>query len=163
MKKGVSVVLIIGFILIAVGVGLDACSDIKEAVNNMTTSKTQEDYGLNITVDSVEDKSTIGSGFTETTTSDNFIVISLTIENTGDEAWDVNVTAFELVADDKEYSCSDEALLAVDDHMYLDNLNPGISKSYKLVYETPFQHTDKECKLKVIDNAFTNKYFYVDL
>lgn len=111
-------------------------------------------------VTSVEDTSTIGESYD---TDNNFIVLTIKIDNAGKEAYDVNSLRFKLIADDAEYENYSNALFALEDALYLDKINPGISKEYKIVYETPFTHTEKNCKLKILDRAFSNRGIFINL
>lgn len=41
--------------------------------------------------------------------------------------------------------------------MYMDTINPGISKEYVIIYATPTTTTETECMLKIKSNGFSDK------
>lgn len=111
-------------------------------------------------VTSIEDTTAISDRHN---TDDNFIVLTIKIDNAGKEAYDVNCMRFKLIADDAEYKHYSNTVFALEDALYMDTLNPGISREYRLVYETPFTHTEKNCKLKILDSAFSNRGIFINL
>lgn len=160
MKGSKVLVLIVGIILILNGVntirkGVAPKSDTAAVVEQTIESKN----GVTFSVSEVTDTNKIGDSLT---TDNNFIVVKVKIDNQSDEAYDVNALRFKLMADSTEYEYCADAILYMDDAMYMESLNPGLSKEYEIAYETPFQHTEKECKLKILDNAFSNNSIVID-
>ena len=113
--------------------------------------------GVAFRVLSVDNVKNVGSGMFEEVTEDNYIVISLEISNNSNEPYDVNVLRFALVCDGKEYQCDDNALLTVDNHMYMDTVNPDLSKEYSLLYEVPTTTDESEYVLKIEPVGFSDK------
>lgn len=162
MKKSDIFVFIIGILLIIYGVGkfINGFSNVNESSNGSIGEYVSDKNEVRFCVTSVEDTSTIGESYA---TDNNFIVLTIKIDNAGKEAYDVNSLRFKLIADDAEYENYSNALFALEDALYLDKINPGISKEYKIVYETPFTHTEKNCKLKILDSAFSNRGIFINL
>lgn len=139
----------------------DTASDVLDTNDNnveQSTSKVKDSVsnkkGVIFNIISVEDNSSIGDeSYMEYSTDNNFIIININIENQSDESYDVNALNFKLIADDKEYAYYPNAVTALKNVLWIDNINPGISKEYTAVYETPFVHTDKDCQLKILNNS----------
>ena len=120
--------------------------------------------GVEFCVTSVNEAKTIGSDYSKITTENNFIVVSIRITNNSREAYDVNCSHFVLTENGNEYECYSDALLRVENHMYLDTINPFISGEYVIVYEVPGTLEEREWQMKIIHNVFSDKDFvYVNL
>lgn len=161
MRKMRVLCAIIGLVLVVDGVhtvykALNIGST-KTAVTSVEESATDKN-GVDFSVTSVRDTNSIGD---YCTTDNNFVIVTVKIDNTGDEAYDVNTLRFKLVADDKECEYYENGVLALDNAMYMDTINPGLSKEYEIAYETPFTHTEKDLQLKILENAFSNNAVYV--
>lgn len=139
----------------------DASAPVSYAIGQPVTDKD----GVQFTVTSVQDATTIGDeGYYPATTSNNFVVVNIQITNGSKEAYDVNSLRFLLLADGEEHEYAEDTVFAKENMLSLDTLNPGLSKEYCIAYETAFKHTDKDCRLKILSNAFSNQdYVYIDL
>ena len=113
--------------------------------------------GVSFRVLNADNVKEIGSDILEVVTENNFIVLSVEISNKSNEPYDVNILRFVLICDGKEYQCDDEALLAVENHMYLDTINPDLSDEYTLVYKVPTTTNENEYVLKINPVAFSSK------
>ena len=114
-------------------------------INEVVSDK----YGVSYCVTSVDNLKTIGSGIWEETTEYNFVVLSITITNNGKEPYDANALKFVLVCDGREYEYATNGYLTYDNIMSSDTINPGITKEFRLVYETPTATTESEYKLRI--------------
>ncbi len=133
--------------------------DTKSTVASVEESATDK-KGVSFSVTSVRDTNAISENHT---TANNFIIVTVKIDNSGDDAYDVNTLRFKLIADDKEYEYDADAVLYLDNAMFMDTLNPGLSKEYNIAYETPFPHTEKDMKLEILDNAFSSNAVYIQV
>ena len=130
----------------------------KEAVESvMMNESVSDENGINFSVVSVDNKNIVGSNFTEVTTENNFVILTILIANESDEPYDVNSLRFVLIANDKEYQYCEDTLFAVENSMYMDTINPGLSKEYVIIYETPTTTMETEYILKIKSNGFSDK------
>lgn len=108
-------------------------------------------------VNNIVDEKSIGEGSFKRETENNFVVITVKVTNNSNKVYDVNSLRFLLTDGKNEYQYFTDALMAVDDHMYMDSINPGISREYKLVYETPSDSAETDYKLKILPVGFDKK------
>ena len=108
-----------------------------------------DENNVEFTVVEVENVKSVGSGYENVTTSNNYVVVTIRINNKGTEPYDVNGLRFLLVSNGKEYEYSNETLFSYDNYLYLDTINPGIVKEYTIVYETPDTTYESEYLLKI--------------
>ena len=106
---------------------------------------------------SVENTQTVGDGFMQATTENNFIVLNVKITNNGKEAYDVNALRFVLLDGENEYEYSEDTIFSFENYLSTDTLNPGIGREYVIVYETAFTSDSKDCQLRILSNAFSEK------
>lgn len=101
---------------------------------------------VTFTVNGVEESNEIKSGneFIENaTTEGKFIIVDVKIENSQKEALTINSNFFKIKTDDEtEYEAvtDGEVIMAMGDDMgdfFLEQINPGLSKSGKVVFEVP--------------------------
>ena len=120
--------------------------------------------GVSFCVTDVKNATSIGEGIGSVSTENNFVIVTIKITNDGNESYDVNSLNFVLIEGEKKYECYLDALTALESLMYLDNINPGLSKEYDIVYETPFTSNEKDCRLRISNNAFSSSnYVYISL
>ena len=96
------------------------------------------------TVDGVEETDQISSGnefIDDVTTSGKFVILDVTVENNKNDSITINSSFFTIYTDDgKEYDVNSdgEVMMAMGDAMddfFLTKINPGLSKSGKIVFE----------------------------
>lgn len=118
------------------------------AINEFITNRD----GVAFCVTKVENLQSVGSGYFPATTENNFVVVTITIFNNGTEPYDVNSSRFVLMNGEIEYEDDTSAALSVDNGMFMDTINPGLTKEYVLAYETPMttQECDFQLKIKYI-------------
>ena len=120
--------------------------------------------GVVFCVTNVKNSKSLGSGYSKITTDNNFVVVTVKITNNGTDPYDVNPLHFTLIEGDKEYEYANEALLSLENVMFLDTINPSLSDEYKIVYETPTTTEQSEYKLKINRNVFQkNNNTYITL
>lgn len=158
MKKGNVGGIIIGIILLiagfyrvfdglggVIGDKIPVATTPPAAINEFVADRD----GVEFCVTKVENQKSIGSGYSEVTTENNFVVVTITIRNNGTEPYDVNSGRFVLMNGEIEYQDDLEALYAFDNAMFMDTINPGLSKEYTIVYETPMETQDGDFRLKI--------------
>ncbi|MBO4380924.1 MAG: DUF4352 domain-containing protein, partial [Clostridia bacterium] len=97
------------------------------------------------------------------TTNYNYVVITIKISNKGKESWDPNPNYFTLLLNDNEYDYN-SATYYLDDGMTSTNeVNPNISKTYRIAFETPTQTTEDIYKLKIKYSIISSDYVTVIL
>jgi hypothetical protein len=96
-------------------------------------------------VNDVANRTEIKANNSHLKTDFNYVVIKLSIQNTGNTAIQVDSSMFKLVSNDgKEYSYDEAGTLIINNGTLMKKqLNPGISSSGYLVFEVP-NSTDKE-------------------
>ena len=170
MKKAIGFV--IGLVMICLGVCQIASVFVKpelkeqkvleQSDNIFIGDVTTDDSGVEFKVESVENVKKVGSGFYEITTENNFVVVQLSITNNNNEPYTLNALNFLLTSNGNEYTHDNRVLLLNDDkYLYLGELNPGLSETYAIVYETPTDTNTEEYKLKIKENSlrkYDNRY-----
>lgn len=163
MKKGCLSSVLIGFVLLVGGFlmlfnGLGSIAgDVTPESATLPASINEfaaDRDGVEFCVTKVENLKSIGSGYSAVTTENNFVAVTITIRNNGTEPYDVNSSRFVLMNGEIEYQHDSDAVWAIDNGMFLDTINPGISKEYTLVYETPMTTQEGDFQLKIKYNTF---------
>lgn len=102
------------------------------------------------TVTAVQNTTKIGY----TNTENNFIIVTIKISNNGTEAWSQNPNNCTLICNGLEYEYS-SATYSLDNGMSaLDDINPGITKTMKIAFETPSKSTEKAYSIKLSGYSF---------
>lgn len=102
------------------------------------------------TVTAVENKTTIGYTHTE----NNFIIVTLKISNNGTEAWSQNPNNCTLICNGSEYEYSSSTFYLDNGMSALDDINPGITKTLSIAFETPSKSTDNVYSIKLSGYSF---------
>ena len=110
--------------------------------------------GVTFCVTKVNNSKSLGKNH-NMNTDYNFVTVSIKITNNSTEPYDVNPLNFTLIEGDKEFEHTNEALLVMENVMFLDTINPSLSNEYILVYETTTTTDDSEYKLKIKRSAFS--------
>ena len=169
MKKSACV--IIGIVLIIGGI-LEFSGAIKDIfdpgekddriVTVGETIKSSEDVEYCIT--EVKNQKSIGEGYTKQDTTSNFAVIKITIANKGTEPQEIAAQNLLLTDGKNSYEYSREAMILFEDYIFMDTLNPGVSKEYTIVYEIPTETDEKDYKMKICKRQFSeNNVVYISL
>ena len=88
-------------------------------------------------VNSVQNTQLVGSGILSETTSNNFAIVNISISNNSDKPFSVNPNNFNLVLNGKKYSYHSATYYLDNGMSSLDDINPGITKTYRIVFEVP--------------------------
>ncbi|PRO65055.1 DUF4352 domain-containing protein [Alkalicoccus urumqiensis] len=123
-----------------------------EGTNNAEESNAVESVGVGepaeindvaFTVNSVEEAEELGGGefMDPATTSGKFVILDVTVSNDRDEALTIDSSFFKLYSSEgAEYepARSGEVIMAMtdEDDFFLEQVNPGLEKSGKVVFET---------------------------
>lgn len=88
-------------------------------------------------VNSVQNTQLVGSGILSETTSNNFAIVNISIRNNSDKPFSANPNNFNLVLNGKKYSYHSATYYLDNGMSSLDDINPGITKTYRIVFEVP--------------------------
>ena len=84
-----------------------------------------------------------------TATENNFIIVTIKISNNGKESWEQNPNNCVLILDGAEYEYS-SATYSLDNSMSSFNeINPGITKTMSIVFETPSKSSENSYSIKL--------------
>ncbi|WP_235001638.1 DUF4352 domain-containing protein [Halobacillus sp. Marseille-P3879] len=117
-------------------------SNDEEEVKNVGVGEGAEIANTTFTVNDVEETSEIDSGneFIENATTDGkYVIADVTIQNDKDESLTIDSSFFSISADGAEYDpvTDGDVIMAMseEDDFFLEQINPGLSKSGKVVFE----------------------------
>ena len=103
--------------------------------------------GIVFKVESASDSTIAGDGYFTKTTDMNFVIVSITITNNSNKEYNANPNNFHLKKGSNEYS-HHSATYYYDNGMdAFDGINPGITKTLTIVFETPTRSADEEYSL----------------
>ena len=88
-------------------------------------------------VNSVQNTQFVGSGILSESTSNNFAIVNISISNNSDKPFSANPNNFNLVLNGKKYSYHSATYYLDNGMSSLDDINPGITKTYRIVFEVP--------------------------
>lgn len=97
---------------------------------------------MQFTVTGKHTSDTLGSGALATTAQGKYVIIDLTVKNTGDSPGTFNAGPAQVAYDTqgRQYETSDDAMMSgdsADENSFLQQLNPGQSEQGRLVYDVP--------------------------
>lgn len=88
-------------------------------------------------VNSVQNTQLVGSGILSETTSNNFAIVNISISNNSDKPFSANPNNFNLVLNGKKYNYHSATYYLDNGMSSVDDINPGITKTYRIVFEVP--------------------------
>ena len=88
-------------------------------------------------VNSVQNTQLVGSGILSETTSNNFAIVNISIRNNSDKPFSANPNNFNLVLNGKKYNYHTATYYLDNGMSSQDDINPGITKTYRIVFEVP--------------------------
>jgi hypothetical protein len=122
------------------------------------------DQQVTYTVDSVDTADSVGSDALEEEADGEFVIIELTMENAGSESFDVSNRHVKIVdSQGREYEPDSDALLAVENPIIFEQLDPGISKTFTVVFDVPPDQQDRQLMLEPIGILSSADEHYVNL
>ena len=159
MKKFIRKVGVILATLLVFGVfGLmGGCDNTSSSDKAMIGDVVSDKDGVEFCITNVTNQKSVGEGYFEEKTDNNFIVVTITINNGSNEPYDVNSLRFLLVCDGAEYEYASDTLFAFDNFLSSDTVNPHLSKEYTIVFETPTTTMEDEYVMKIKPNAFVDR------
>lgn len=94
--------------------------------------------GTTYKVTNVRTAASVGDQFTKEQANGTFVIVKVELTNTKKQPATIMSNSLTLVGGNgSAYSVSDDALLAVDDQIVLEEIQPGLSESGTLVYDVP--------------------------
>ena len=100
--------------------------------------------GVKFVINSVRDTTKIGYNETE----NNYIVITYTIKNESDKAWSQNPNDVTLLLDNTEFTYSSATYSLENSASGFDEINPGLSKTFSIAFETSYKSNERTYKIK---------------
>lgn len=88
-------------------------------------------------VNSVQNTQFVGSGILSESTSNNFAIVNISISNNSDKPFSANPNNFNLVLNGKKYNYHSATYYLDNGMSSVDDINPGITKTYRIVFEVP--------------------------
>ncbi len=88
-------------------------------------------------VNSVQNTQFVGSGILSESTSNNFAIVNISISNNSDKPFSANPNNFNLVLNGKKYNYHSATYYLDNGMSSQDDINPGITKTYRIVFEVP--------------------------
>ena len=88
-------------------------------------------------VNSVQNTQLVGNGILSETTSNNFAIVNISISNNSDKPFSANPNNFNLVLNGKKYNYHSATYYLDNGMSSVDDINPGITKTYRIVFEVP--------------------------
>jgi hypothetical protein len=130
--------------------------------NPVTVGQTVELEGTRYTVEKARTAPTVGDEFFKERANGVYVIVELTIENKKDETKTFSEEAAKFIsADGKKYATDDDGSIAADDPLILEDMQPDVPKTGKLVYDVP-KGKAKGGLLEVSD-LFGGGEAYIDL
>lgn len=88
-----------------------------------------------------------------TSQSGQYAVVEITVANNSNKAVTINDSDFKYMISDNEYEKDATVTAYYDNGFFLENINPGMSKTASVVYEVPAKLSGQQM-LKVLPNQF---------
>ena len=122
--------------------------EIEEQVVEMKSNAIISDVAYK--VDSVQYAKTVAD---YTSQSGQYAVVEITVTNDSNKAVTINDSDFKYMISDNEYEKDATVTAYYDNGFFLENINPGMSKTASVVYEVPEELSGQKM-LKVLPNQF---------
>jgi hypothetical protein len=110
--------------------------------------------GLTYSIKSVSRASTVGPEFLQQQADGEFIIIRISVSNTGHDPATLTDSDFHLQSGNVKYDTSSKGMMS--GGFFLDKLNPGVTKTGNLVFDVPANTSPSKYKLIVYGNGTTD-------
>lgn len=104
---------------------------------------------MNFTVNNVSNMTLLGSEYVGVSTENNFIVIELTIKNTGKSEVNLTSSCFELTKGSSKYEIHTGSIYLDNGFYAIESIGSDIVKKIVIVFETPSKSTEEIYTLAV--------------
>lgn len=155
---GIGVAVLVILIAAVFGVGKDGDNGNDSGKSKFYIADTVVSDNLRIIVTDVYSTKRLNSLYY---TSNNYVVVTVNIQNMTNSTYTVNANNFVLKDGTAKYEY-DSSTLSIDGGMFYNELGPGLSKTYKLVFETPASHELREYSL-VLDEGLLGRHMEIIL
>ncbi len=149
-------ILLIAVVLMTACMVLAACGD-EEGDGNQYIGDTVKSESLEFTVNSVDNKKLLGSELVGVSTDNNFIVINLTIKNTGNSEASLLSSYFKVVKGSSTYEVNSGSMYLTDGFVIAVAVGAGVSKTINMAFETPTTSSTDTYTLNVQGDMFATK------
>jgi len=103
---------------------------------------------IEYTVTRSNTRQVVGSGVTSEEADGQFVIVELEMTNVADESTSISSNIFALVdGQDREYETDSDAIIAVDNNIVFEQLDPGVTKSGVLVFDVPEDQSSRELRI----------------
>lgn len=107
------------------------------------------DKAIRYTVTDVSTREFVGSGVLAEEADGIFVVVRIEMENVGDETIDITSDIFRLTDDqNREYETDSDAILAIEDNVLFEQLDPGVTKEASLVFDVPPDQSGRRLEIR---------------
>lgn len=107
--------------------------------------------GLNYSVKGVSRASVVGPEFMRERADGEFIIVKISIRNTGHQPATISDSDFHLKSGNVTYDASSKGMM--NGGFFLDKLNPGVSKTGSIIFDVPANTSPSKYKLVVYGNG----------
>jgi len=122
-----------------------------ESPSSVRAGTDAEVDGLKYRVTEAHLASTYGADYSVQKAAGEFVVVSVTVNNSGDKPADISNSDFHLVRGEKTFDSTNT--ITSDDGFFLTKLNPGTSRSGKVVFDVPKTSYADDYQLQVFGNG----------
>ena len=150
--------LFVSLCLVVLSFSIAGCFFTEENSNKSNNSNTVYYLGetatnsknVDFTVTSIKDTTKIGYNETE----NNFIILTIRIKNNGNESWEQNPNNCVLLCNGAKYEYNSATYSLADSMSSFTEINPGISKTMSIAFETPNKSTESDYSVKLEGYSF---------
>ena len=149
MKKSIYSIVLLCCLILPFCFLFSGCDLDNNSTNTTTTyylgETAKNSDGVEFVVTNVSDTQSISGR----TTENNYMIITIKITNKSKEAWSQNPNNCILILNNAEYEYSSLTYLLDNGMSGFDEINPQLSKTFSIVYETPTKSTEDIYKVKL--------------
>ena len=140
-------VVVLGIIGIVLGLSNRKIGGIGDTIKNSD--------GVEFTLVSVENRKSIGAGLLQETTDGNFILLTIKVSNTSKEPITIYGGCVDLY-NSNGVKYENTTNLSIND-IIMEDINPGISKTFQVLYETATKTTEEDYTIKIGYSMYTSE------
>ena len=145
-KKAIIIISVIVAVAIIIAIVALSTGDSSIPTGNIGDSVVNSD-GVTFKVDKVENTKKLGDDYFNDKTSNNFVLITLTVTNTSKKTKTIYGSCIDLYNEaGTKLECFSTIVI---DYIIVEDLNPGISKTFQVAFETSTKTTDETYIAKI--------------
>ena len=149
---GVIIMAIVGSVLGLSNKEIDGGDTLKISAGKIGDTLKNSD-GVEFTLVSVENRKSVGSGLLQENTDENFILLTIKVKNSSNKPISVYGGCVDLYnSDGVKYE--EKSNLSID-YIISEDINPGLSKTFQVLYETATKTTEEDYTIKIGYSVYT--------